>query len=154
MKKNKGFTIIELMIAIAIVGVLAAIAIPAYNNYLNRSKASESFTMAAPYKIAIAECLQNGNLNSECKSNEKGIPAEASGRYGNIKVTDSAINYQFNDTDAKLKGTIVQLKAVESSGTITWKCSYKLSSNTVAAGIDSTIFPNNLSCNLNSGLAY
>ncbi|MDD3266541.1 MAG: pilin [Burkholderiales bacterium] len=153
-KNNKGFTIIELMIAIAIVGILAALAIPAYNNYLNRSKASEAFTMAVPYKIAIAECLQNGNNSIECKSSEKGIPTEAGGRYGNIKALDGAVNYQFNNTDAKLKGTIVQLKAIESSGTISWSCAYKLSADSAKAGIDATIFPSSLSCNQSSNLSY
>ena len=54
-----GFTLIELMIVIAIIGILAAIAIPQYQDYVTRAKWAENNTVIAPVKLAIAECLQN-----------------------------------------------------------------------------------------------
>lgn len=59
MKKQSGFTLIELMIVIAIIGILAAIAIPAYQDYTIRSQASECLTLAAAAKTAISETYSN-----------------------------------------------------------------------------------------------
>jgi type IV pilus assembly protein PilA len=61
MSSARGFTLIELMIVVAIIGVLAAIAIPQYQNYLSRSRWSDNFHSVARIKQAIAECMQANN---------------------------------------------------------------------------------------------
>ncbi|MEG5264707.1 prepilin-type N-terminal cleavage/methylation domain-containing protein [Pseudomonas sp. JDS28PS106] len=61
MNTQKGFTLIELMIVVAIIGILAAIAIPQYQDYVTRARWAENNTVIAPVKAAIAECLQVSN---------------------------------------------------------------------------------------------
>lgn len=58
---QKGFTLIELMIVVAIIGILAAIAIPQYQDYVTRARWSDNIASLASYKSAIALCLQNNN---------------------------------------------------------------------------------------------
>jgi type IV pilus assembly protein PilA len=78
---QKGFTLIELMIVIAIIGILAAIAIPAYQNYTIRSQVTEGISMAAGWKTSISEYFaQNGSFPS-------GYTTATAGAAGKVSVT-------------------------------------------------------------------
>jgi len=67
---QKGFTLIELMIVIAIIGILAAVALPAYNNYTDKARYSEMVMAVAPMKTALSVCAQQG----ECTTVNGGTP--------------------------------------------------------------------------------
>lgn len=61
MQAQKGFTLIELMIVVAIIGILAAVAVPAYQNYTIKARFTEVVNTTAPYKTAVELCVQTGN---------------------------------------------------------------------------------------------
>jgi len=75
-KTQKGFTLIELMIVIAIIGILAAVAVPQYGQYTKRAKFSEVITATAAVKTAVSLCYQTTNLITNCDAEEEGVPAD------------------------------------------------------------------------------
>jgi len=74
---QKGFTLIELMIVVAIIGILAAVAIPAYSNYTKKAHFAEVLSMAGSYETAVADCYNSLTTFVGCDAGSNGVPAAA-----------------------------------------------------------------------------
>jgi type IV pilus assembly protein PilA len=75
-KTITGFSLIELMIVITIIGILAAFALPSYQHYAKRARFTEVIAATAPYKVAVALALQQGFPLEELTNNRHSIPSE------------------------------------------------------------------------------
>jgi type IV pilus assembly protein PilA len=126
MKKiQQGFTLIELMIVVAIIGILAAIAVPAYTDYIARAQVSEAFVMADAVKVEVAEACQN---NGTCVGAFAAtpLPAFPQGKYAGVTAitVDGVITTTMNgaQTNAKVAGGSFTLTPVLNGATVNWPC--------------------------------
>mgnify|MGYP001170127625 CR=1 FL=1 len=137
-KLNKGFTLIELMIVVAIIAILAAIALPAYQDYTIRAQVGEGPINAAALKTAIAEYRADRG-NWPVNNASVGITNPISGTYVQSVVNTSGalvITYGNNANSVIVGSTLGLTAAVNSNGDIAWVCGDRATPSgfTVAAG--------------------
>ncbi|HFC7811771.1 TPA: pilin, partial [Neisseria meningitidis] len=124
---QKGFTLIELMIVIAIVGILAAVALPAYQDYTARAQVSEAILLAEGQKSAVTEYYLNhgkwpdGNSNAGVASS----PSDIKGKYvEKVEVANGVITAQMasSNVNKEIKDKKLSLWAKRQDGSVKWFC--------------------------------
>jgi len=124
-KDQHGFTLIELMIVVAIIGILAMIAIPAFQSYLIRAQVAEGVNMTGPLKIAMVAYHNDfGVFPADNAAAALELPAAYAGKYvASIAVADDVISITYgNDANAQIDGQIVTVTASATVGSVSWDC--------------------------------
>ena len=141
-KMQKGFTLIELMIVVAIIAILAAIAIPAYQDYVIRSQVSEGASLAEGSKTAVAEFYSNlGTFPSTNKSAGVAAAASVNGTYvKSVTIVNGLISVLYSNVTPQkgnlaLNGKVLAFSPFTAAGSTKWNC------NTIATTVAPKYLP-------------
>lgn len=119
METQRGFTLIELMVVIAIIAILSAIGIPAYQRYIQKAAMTDMLQAMVPYKMAVELCALESGSPTGCDAGSKGIPAGTSTRYvSSIQVTAGTISLVGTQSLQGLAVTLVP--TTDATGPMRW----------------------------------
>ena len=125
--RQQGFTLIELMIVVAIIGILAAVAIPAYQDYTARAQVAEAVNLADGLKATVADIWTNEGGFTNANSGSKGLPpaTDVGGKYvEKVEVSAGVITATMRATNVAkgIEGKTVTLSPITGAGSVQWRC--------------------------------
>lgn len=127
MARTRGFTLIELMIVVAIIAVLAAIALPAYQDYVARAQVAEGLSLAGGAKQSVAvQFAQTGQFPTDNSQAGLATSTSISGKYvTSVTLTGAGtISVLFsNSASSKIAGQTLVLQSIDQGGSLSWRCS-------------------------------
>ncbi|HEY0340580.1 MAG TPA: pilin, partial [Steroidobacteraceae bacterium] len=141
---QKGFTLIELMIVVAIIGILAAIAIPAYQDYTIRAQVTEGLNLASAVKAGVSEYYANtGSWPAELTT--LGYDSDPSGKYtSDLQVDTGTIKiYYGNTANQTVNGKLLGLApSLSPNGDVIWTCGYAtFAGSNAGTAVTTTVLP-------------
>ena len=137
---QQGFTLIELMIVVAIIGILAAVAIPAYSDYTTRAQVTEALNLASAAKTAVSESyIATGSWPANNSAAGLGVSTDIKGKYvDQVVVAANQITVTFRaaaPAAAGIQSKTLKLTAGTSvNGDISWQCGSKAMAGSITAG--------------------